>query len=113
LCIKKFDKIEKVELLKWWRVVEFDFFKLFRSGDDVANLLRVKKVYGDLVIYDGFDLLFRWRECWCVLGVNGVGKSMLLKFIVGAIMFDEGDVKIGASVKMGYFVQHAMELLDS
>ncbi len=110
--IKKLDKIEKVEPPKRRRVVEFDFPKPPRSGDDVANLLGVKKAYGDLVIYDGLDLLLRRRERWCVLGVNGAGKSTLLKLIAGATTPDDGEVKIGASVKMGYFAQHAMELLD-
>jgi hypothetical protein len=46
------------------------------------------------------------------MGVNGAGKSTLLKLIAGASQPDSGSVAIGASVKMGYFAQHAMELLD-
>jgi ATPase subunit of ABC transporter with duplicated ATPase domains len=64
------------------------------------------------VIYDGLDFQVRRRERWCVMGVNGAGKSTLLKLIAGAAEPDSGDVALGASVKMGYFAQHAMDLLD-
>src|SRR5208283_699480 len=46
------------------------------------------------------------------MGVNGAGKSTLLKLVAGAARPDDGDVAIGVGVKMGYFAQHAMELLD-
>jgi ATPase subunit of ABC transporter with duplicated ATPase domains len=46
------------------------------------------------------------------MGVNGAGKSTLLKLIAGARAARQGEVTLGASVKLGYFAQHAMELLD-
>ena len=46
------------------------------------------------------------------MGINGAGKSTLLKLVAGAAEPDDGTVARGASVKMGYFAQHAMELLD-
>ena len=63
-------------------------------------------------IYEGFDFQVRRRERWCVMGVNGAGKSTLLKLVAGAAEPDDGTVAVGGSVKMGYFAQHAMELLD-
>ena len=54
----------------------------------------------------------RRRERWAVMGVNGAGKSTLLKLVAGASLPDDGTVAVGGSVKMGYFAQHAMELLD-
>ncbi|MGY4352478.1 ATPase subunit of ABC transporter with duplicated ATPase domains [Bradyrhizobium sp. GM7.3] len=47
-----------------------------------------------------------------MMGVNGAGKSTLLKLVAGASEPDEGTVAVGGSVKMGYFAQHAMDLLD-
>jgi ATPase subunit of ABC transporter with duplicated ATPase domains len=110
--IKKLDKIEKVEPPKSRKVVEFDFRAPPRSGEDVARLAGVHKAYGSNVVYDGFDFLVRRGERWCVLGVNGAGKSTLLKLVAGAAEPDAGTAAVGASVKLGYFAQHAMDVLD-
>ncbi|UJR85492.1 ABC-F family ATP-binding cassette domain-containing protein [Sandaracinus amylolyticus] len=110
--VKKLEKIEKIEPPKRRRVIEFDFPKPPRSGDDVVKLEHVEKGYGSKRIYRGFDFLIRRRERWCVMGINGAGKSTLLKLIVGESTPDVGAVTVGASVKLGYFAQHAMEVLD-
>ncbi|HEY2031955.1 MAG TPA: ABC-F family ATP-binding cassette domain-containing protein [Myxococcales bacterium] len=111
--IKKLDKIEKVEPPKVRKTVEFDFRTPPRSGEDVARLERVRKAYGATVIYESFDFLVRRGERWCVLGINGAGKSTLLKLVAHAAEPDQGEVTVGASVKMGYFAQHAMDVLDA
>jgi ATPase subunit of ABC transporter with duplicated ATPase domains len=109
--VKKLEKIEKVEPPKRRKALTFDFRQAPRSGEDVAKVEAVKKAYGKNVIYAGLDLLIRRRERWCVMGVNGAGKSTLLKLIAGASEPDSGRITVGASVKVGYFAQHAMELL--
>jgi ATPase subunit of ABC transporter with duplicated ATPase domains len=110
--IKKLDKIDRVEPPKRRQALAFDFAAPPRSGEDVANLRGVHKTYGSRRIYEGLDLMIRRRERCCVLGVNGAGKSTLLKLVAGSTDPDAGSVTIGASVKMGYFAQHAMDLLD-
>ncbi len=110
--VKKLDKIEKIEPPKRRKVQHFDFQPGPRSGDDVVRFEGVHKGYGDRRIYDGLDLLIRRGERWCVMGVNGAGKSTLLKLVADAAAPDEGKVVVGASVKLGYFAQHAMEILD-
>ena len=110
--VKKLDKIEKIEPPKTRRVIEFVFPDPPRSGEDVARFDHVKKAYGSKTIYDDFSMLIRRRERWCVMGVNGAGKSTLLKLVAGQTAPDAGEVAIGASVKMGYFAQHAMETLE-
>jgi ATPase subunit of ABC transporter with duplicated ATPase domains len=110
--VKKLDKIEKVEPPKVRKTVDFDFRAPPRSGEDVARLARVVKRYGSRTIYDGLDFLVRRGERWCVLGANGAGKTTLLKLVAGAASPDAGAVTVGGSVRMGYFAQHAMELLD-
>ena len=110
--VKKLDKIDRVEPPKRRQSVSFKFVAPPRSGEDVAALKGVHKGYGSRRIYDGLDFVVRRRERWCVMGVNGAGKSTLLKLIAGATEPDDGKVAIGGSVKMGYFAQHAMDLLD-
>ncbi len=109
--VKKLDKIEKLEPPKRRRSVDFDFRAPPRSGEDVAKLEGCRKAYGANVIHDRLDLLVR-RERWCIMGVNGAGKSTLLKLVAGREAPDKGAVTVGASVKVGYFAQHAMDLLS-
>ncbi len=110
--VKKLEKLDVVQPPKKRRVIEFEFRQPPRSGEDVCKIEGVHKAYGDHAVYSGLDFLIRRRERWCVMGVNGAGKSTLLKLVAGASEPDAGSVTIGASVKMGYFAQHAMELLD-
>lgn len=110
--VKKLDKIERVEPPRRRQTIAFDFLPAPRSGEDVVALKNVYKGYGSKRIYDGLDFMIRRRERWCVMGVNGAGKSTLLKLIAGASEPDQGTVAVGGSVKMGYFAQHAMDLLD-
>jgi len=110
--VKKLDKIERVEPPKRRQVVQFDFLPAPRSGEDVVSLKGVRKSYGSRSIYEGLDFQVRRKERWAVMGVNGAGKSTLLKLVVGSTTPDGGAVSLGGSVKMGYFAQHAMDLLD-
>ena len=110
--VKQIEKIDRVEPPRRRRAVAFEFAPAPRSGEDVATCKNVHKRYGSRAIYEGLDFQVRRRERWCVMGVNGAGKSTLLKLVAGASVPDDGTVSIGASVRMGYFAQHAMDLLD-
>jgi ATPase subunit of ABC transporter with duplicated ATPase domains len=110
--VKKLDKIDRVEPPRRRQTVMFEFAPAPRSGEDVVSLRKVHKRYGSRAIYEGLDFQVRRKERWCVMGINGTGKSTLLKLVAGAAQPDDGTVALGASVKMGYFAQHAMEVLD-
>jgi len=110
--VKKLDKIERVEPPRRRQTFAFEFQPAPRSGDDVAMLKGVHKRYGSRIIYEGLDFAIRRKERWCVMGINGAGKSTLLKLITGTAQPDAGTVAVGGSVKLGYFAQHAMDLLD-
>jgi ATPase subunit of ABC transporter with duplicated ATPase domains len=109
--VKKLEKIDVVQPPKQRQAQSFDFKKPPRSGDEVVKLEAAHKRFGDHVVYDGLDLLIRRGERWCVMGINGAGKSTLLKLMAGADAPDAGNVQLGANVKLGYFAQHAMEVL--
>jgi len=110
--VKALEKIEKIEPPRKRKVVKFDFRNPPRSGDDVAMLEHVDKRFGSKVIYDDFNFHVRRRERWCVMGKNGAGKSTLLKMVVGALPPDAGTVRLGAALKVGYFSQESLDLLD-
>jgi ATPase subunit of ABC transporter with duplicated ATPase domains len=110
--VKALEKQERIELPKKRRVVKWDFRIPGRSGDDVAMLEGVCKAYGKRRLYDGFGLHIRRGERWCVMGKNGAGKSTLLKMVSGALAPDAGTVRLGASLKLGYFAQQSLDLLD-
>ncbi|HSI39910.1 MAG TPA: ABC-F family ATP-binding cassette domain-containing protein [Xanthobacteraceae bacterium] len=110
--VKKLEKIDRVEPPRRRQTVVFEFQPAPRSGEDVVSLKNVHKSYGDRAIYEGLDFHVRRRERWCIMGVNGAGKSTLLKLVAGSTAPDDGTVAVGGSVKMGYFAQHAMDVLD-
>jgi ATPase subunit of ABC transporter with duplicated ATPase domains len=110
--VKKLEKIERVEPPRRRQTVMFEFQQAPRSGEDVVSLKNVHKRYGSRTIYEGLEFQVRRKERWCVMGINGAGKSTLLKLIAGSAEPDDGSVTVGGSVKMGYFAQHAMDLLD-
>ncbi|HEX9185521.1 MAG TPA: ABC-F family ATP-binding cassette domain-containing protein [Vicinamibacteria bacterium] len=110
--VKALEKIERIELPKKRQVVRFDFRRPPRSGEEVATLESVSKRYGKRVVHDGLSMVIRRGERWCVMGRNGAGKTTLLRMVAGVLPPDSGRVKLGASLKVGYFAQQATDLLD-
>jgi ATPase subunit of ABC transporter with duplicated ATPase domains len=110
--VKALERIEKIELPKKRRVVKFDFRQPPRSGDQVAVVQDVSKTYGRRTVYDKLNMTIRRGERWCVMGRNGAGKTTLLKMVAGVLPPDSGEVRLGASLRLGYFAQQALELLD-
>jgi len=110
--VKALDKIEKLEPPRKRSVVQFDVRQPPRSGDKVAVLEGLTKAYGSRVVHDGVNLTIRRKERWCVMGRNGAGKTTLLRMIAGVLPPDGGTVTLGASVRLGYFAQQALDLLD-
>src|SRR6187397_774642 len=110
--VKALDKIERIELPKKRTIVKFDFRQPPRSGEQVAVLEHVGKKYGRRVVHDDLNLNIRRGERWCVMGKNGAGKSTLLKMVAGVLAPDAGAVRLGASLKLGYFAQQSLDVLD-
>ncbi|HEV7237734.1 MAG TPA: ABC-F family ATP-binding cassette domain-containing protein [Thermoanaerobaculia bacterium] len=111
--VKMLEKQERIEPPKKRKAMKFDFRSPQRSGEDVVALKGVHKTFGKRTIYDGFDFQVRRGERWCVMGKNGAGKSTLLKMVAGALTPDSGSVRLGASLKVGYFAQQSLDLLDA
>jgi ATPase subunit of ABC transporter with duplicated ATPase domains len=110
--IKALDKIEKIELPRKRHIVRFQFRVPPRSGDQVAVIENLHKRFGSRVIYEGLNLTIRRGERWAVMGRNGAGKTTLLRMIAGVMTPDSGTLRLGASLRMGYFAQQSLDVLD-
>ncbi|MEK5171882.1 ABC-F type ribosomal protection protein [Heyndrickxia sp. FSL K6-6286] len=77
-----------------------------RSGNDVIILKEVSKQFADQLLFKNVTMDVKFQERVAIVGENGTGKSTLLKLILRQIDADEGEVKIGSNVKIGYLSQH-------
>ncbi len=80
-----------------------------RSGKDVIELKGVSKTFENRTLFTQAHLLLQYRERAAIVGENGIGKSTLLKMILGKIEPDSGTVRIGSNVKAGYLSQHVYD----
>jgi ATP-binding cassette subfamily F protein 3 len=83
-----------------------------RGGRVVLALERGDKRYGDVVVYDGVDLLVERGQRIALVGPNGAGKTTLLKMLAGVLPLDGGERRVGHNVALGYFAQDHAEMLD-
>ncbi len=115
--VKKLEKIERIQLPPEQRIITFEFPEPLRSGDDVARLDNLGKVWlqpdgRTLPVFSGISGMIRRQEKIALTGRNGAGKSTLLKVLAGLVEPTTGVATLGANVLTGYFSQHSMELLD-
>ena len=76
-----------------------------QSGRDVLMIDNLSKAYGDNVLFRDISLLIRRGEKVALIGDNGVGKTTLLKIVDGLVQADEGSIKLGTNVTVGYYDQ--------
>lgn len=115
--VKKIEKIERIEIPPEDRVVRFEFNKSPRSGEEVVILKDLGKEWeredgAKRRIFGNVSVTVKRKSKVSVVGVNGAGKSTLLKVIAGLTEPSEGECRLGSSVLMGYFSQHALDVLD-
>jgi len=115
--VKKLDKIERIEIPAEERVMAFDFPNPPRSGNEVVQMKSLGKQYPlengkTKSVFGGVSGVVKRLDKVAVVGVNGAGKSTLLKIMAGQTEPTDGNCTIGASVRMGYFSQHALEVLN-
>jgi ATP-binding cassette subfamily F protein 3 len=115
--VKKLEKIDRIEIPPEERVVRFEFNEPPRSGDDVAVFSGLAKSWKlpdgvEKPVFSGVSGVIRRQNKIAVVGVNGAGKSTFLKTLAGQTEQSAGSLSLGANVELGYFSQHAMDLLD-
>ena len=115
--VKKLDKIDRIEAPPETKTIDFAFPTPPRSGNDVVRMTDLTKEWAKedgskRLVFRGVSGVVERLNKIAVTGVNGAGKSTLLKTIVGETDASEGTVTVGPSVRVGYFSQHALDLLN-
>ena len=111
-------KVKQIEKLAYERLPRssrryplFGFSQQRPSGKQVLEIEGIGKSFGDKRVLDGVDLNLRRGDRLAVIGPNGIGKSTLLKILMGHLEADAGTVEWGHQVFPGYFAQDHRELL--
>jgi len=110
--LKMLAKIEKIEVPRITRRVNFSFPEPEQSGREVISLKNLYKSYGEKVVYSGINLTIERGDKVALVGPNGAGKTTLLKILAGVIPFDRGERVLGYRVETAYYAQHQLELLN-
>jgi ATP-binding cassette subfamily F protein 3 len=101
------DRIEKLDRPKIdVKKMGIDFEANDRSGKDVIVIEDVSKSFDSQTLFDQVNMLVQYRDRTAIVGENGTGKSTLLKMIIKECKADNGIVKVGSNVKVGYLSQH-------
>src|SRR5437764_10437043 len=108
--IARMDKIEAPVARE--KTVHFRFPQPQRSGLKVITLKDVDQAYGDLVVYRGLNFQAERGQRTVLVGPNGAGKSTLLKLLAGVLPVQGGVREVGRNVKIGYFSQYRVDMLD-
>lgn len=75
------------------------------SGNDVLTVTGVSKAFGSHVLFTHADIAIKRGEHVAIIGKNGTGKTTLLKMINGLESLDEGEIRLGSKVEIGYYDQ--------
>ena len=102
--IERFEKISAIEAPREINTLELKSLAT-RLGNTTIELDHISKAFGDNVLFEDFSYNLLRMDRIGIIGKNGCGKSTLLKIILGQIQPDSGTVKIGETVKIGYFAQ--------
>ena len=92
--------------------IRFQFKASRRSGDDVLTAEDVSLSFDGPKLFDHVNLEIRRGEKVFLIGPNGCGKTSLFKILLGQYQPDEGLVRLGTGVDLGYYEQSQMSLHD-
>ena len=109
--IKMLEKLQAVEPVRAKREWRFNFLKPLRLPEHLVDGENLKIGYGDKVVLSGVSFSIRSGERIGILGVNGTGKSTLVKAIVGELTPMSGELRRGQGLEIGYFAQHQLDQL--
>lgn len=116
--VKKIDKIDRIEVPPDESVMKIEFLPVPRSGNEVVTMKDLAKVWKrddgtEQIVFSGATGIVERGQKIALVGVNGAGKSTLLKVITGQTEASSGTMQLGAGVRIGYFGQHALDVLNA
>ncbi|GIN91927.1 ABC transporter ATP-binding protein [Siminovitchia terrae] len=103
-ALERMEKLNRPKLNRKKMDLEMDSSD--RSGKDVLMLTDVSKSFGEQQLFEHVHMHVIYQERAAIVGENGTGKSTLIKLILGQLHADEGKVRIGSNVKIGYLSQN-------
>jgi ATP-binding cassette subfamily F protein 3 len=110
--IKELEKIERIEIPPDEKTIHFSFPQPKPSGRIVAEFKKVSKAYGDHVVFADGDLIIERGDRLSLVGVNGAGKSTMIKILAGAEPVTSGEYILGHNAQPDYFAQDQYKELD-
>ena len=103
---KMLDKIEVLDKpMEHTANIKMQITPRLLSGTDVLSLQDVKKSFGSLLLFEHLNFEIKRGEHVALIGNNGTGKTTILKIINQILPCDEGNIKIGTNVNIGYYDQ--------
>ena len=110
--IKELEKIERIEIPPEEKAIHFRFPQPKPSGRIVAEFKGVAKAYGDHTVFSGVDCYIERGDRVALVGVNGAGKSTMIKILAGAEPVTAGEYTLGHNAQPDYFAQDQYKELD-
>ncbi len=107
---KRLNKMERLQRPEEENQVRFSFTVRRRTGDDVLMVKDLKKSFGERTLFEHLNMHMRAGDRVALIGPNGAGKSTLFRCLTGDLNPDEGTVRLGANVDIGYYDQHQSSL---
>lgn len=109
-AIERMEKLSRPNMNR--KKMNFEMESSDRSGKDVIQLRNVSKKFGEQILFQDVQMKISYKDRAAIIGENGTGKSTLLKMILQQIKADEGEIKIGSNVKIGYLSQHTLTEME-
>jgi ATP-binding cassette subfamily F protein 3 len=111
--LKQIDRMEKIAVpTARGKTIKFQFPQPLRSGLRVITLKDVDHAYGDLIVYRSLNFHAERGQRTVLVGPNGAGKSTLLKLLGQVLSVQHGTRELGHNVRVGYFSQNRIEILN-
>jgi ATP-binding cassette subfamily F protein 3 len=111
--LKQIDRMEKIAVpTARGKTIKFHFPQPLRSGLRVITLKDVDHAYRDLVVYRSLNFHAERGQRTVLVGPNGAGKSTMLKLLGGVLPVQHGTRELGPNVRVGYFSQNRIEVLN-